>query len=77
MTHDRAAGLAECARALAHGEVSARELVERALTRIEATQHSLNAFRVVRAEAALAEADAADRSSPPECAGRCSGCRWR
>lgn len=61
MTHDRAAGLAECARALAHGEVSARELVERALTRIEATQHSLNAFRVVRAEAALAEADAADR----------------
>ncbi|XES01126.1 amidase [Streptomyces sp. S1D4-11] len=61
MTHDRAAGLAECARALAQGEVSARELVERALTRIEATQHSLNAFRVVRAEAALAEADAADR----------------
>lgn len=61
MAHDRAAGLAECARALAHGEVSARELVERALSRIEATQHSLNAFRVVRAEAALAEADAADR----------------
>ncbi|WP_432136716.1 MULTISPECIES: amidase [unclassified Streptomyces] len=61
MTPDRAAGLAETARALAEGEVSARTLVEQALTRIEATQGTLNAFRVVRAEAALAEADAADR----------------
>ncbi|MEV5779795.1 amidase [Streptomyces sp. NPDC048448] len=61
MADDRAAGLAECARALAAGEVSSRELVERALARIEATQPSLNAFRLVRAEAALAEADAADR----------------
>ncbi|MGW3633957.1 amidase, partial [Streptomyces sp. NPDC005122] len=61
MDDDRAAGLAECARALAAGEVSSRELVERALARIDATQPSLNAFRVVRAEAALAEADAADR----------------
>ena len=60
MVPDRAAGLAECARALADGEVSARELTERALARIEATQPTLNAFRVVRAEAALAEADAAD-----------------
>ncbi|MEU3247230.1 MULTISPECIES: amidase [unclassified Streptomyces] len=61
MADDRAAGLAECARALAAGEVSSRELVEGALARIEATQSSLNAFRLVRAEAALAEADAADR----------------
>ncbi|MFF2995057.1 amidase [Streptomyces sp. NPDC057950] len=61
MADDRAAGLAECARALAAGEVSSRELVERALARINATQPSLNAFRLVRAEAALAEADAADR----------------
>ncbi|MGW4873398.1 amidase [Streptomyces chartreusis] len=61
MTPDRAAGLAESARALADGEVTSRALVEEALARIEATQGSLNAFRVVRAEAALAEAEAADR----------------
>ncbi|MER5916031.1 amidase [Streptomyces sp. NPDC001982] len=60
MTLDRAAGLAETARALADGEVTARALVERTLARIEATQGTLNAFRLVRAEAALAEADAAD-----------------
>jgi amidase len=62
MTLDRAAGLAETARALAAGEVTSRALVEGALARIEATQGSLNAFRVVRAEAALAEADAADEA---------------
>ncbi|MEU9478936.1 amidase [Streptomyces sp. NPDC048191] len=61
MTPDRAAGLVETRRALADGEVTARELVERTLARIEATQGTLNAFRIVRAEAALAEADAADR----------------
>ncbi|MER6328732.1 amidase [Streptomyces sp. NPDC001034] len=61
MTPDRAPGLAESARALAAGEVTSRELVERCLARIEASRPVLNAFRVVRAEAALAEADAADR----------------
>ena len=61
MTLDRSEGLAETARALAAGEVTSRALVERTLARIEATQGSLNAFRIVRAEAALAEADAADR----------------
>ncbi|MGV9903012.1 amidase [Streptomyces sp. NPDC003388] len=61
MTPDRAAGLAESARALADGEVTSRELVERALARIEAARPTLNAFRLVRAEAALAEAEAADR----------------
>ncbi|MEU5323235.1 amidase [Streptomyces sp. NPDC021056] len=61
MALDRATGLAESARALAAGEVTSRALVERALERIAASQGSLNAFRVVRAEAALAEADAADR----------------
>ena len=61
MTPDRAAGLAECARALAAGTVSSRTLVEEALARIEASQGTLNAFRLVRAEAALAEADAADK----------------
>ncbi|WP_189326122.1 amidase [Streptomyces flaveus] len=61
MAADRAPGLAECARALADGEVSSRVLVEEALARIEATQGTLNAFRLVRAEAALAEAEAADK----------------
>ncbi|MDO0909886.1 amidase [Streptomyces sp. DT2A-34] len=60
MTPDRAVGLAESVRALAGGEVTSRALVARALARIEATQGSVNAFRVVRAEAALAEAEAAD-----------------
>ncbi|MFJ4685316.1 amidase [Streptomyces sp. NPDC088789] len=59
--HDRTPGLVATARALAEGEVTSRALVERALARIEATQGTLNAFRIVRGEAALAEADAADR----------------
>jgi amidase len=54
-------GLVEQVRALADGEVSARELTERSLRRIEETQPTLNAFRVVCAEQALADADAADR----------------
>ncbi|MEU8972385.1 amidase [Streptomyces monashensis] len=61
MTPDRATGLVETRRALTDGEVTSRALVERTLARIEATQGTLNAFRIVRAEAALAEADAADR----------------
>ncbi|WP_210569674.1 amidase [Streptomyces sp. GESEQ-4] len=60
MTLDRAAGLTESVRALADGEVTSRAMVTEALARIEASQGSLNAFRIVRAEAALAEADAAD-----------------
>ncbi|KUL58628.1 MULTISPECIES: amidase [Streptomyces] len=61
MTADRAEGLARSARALAAGEVSSRELTERALARIEAARTTLNAFKRVRPDAALAEADAADR----------------
>ncbi|WP_313896554.1 amidase [Streptomyces sp. GC420] len=55
------AGLADSARALAAGTFTSRELTERALSGIEATQGTLNAFRVVRTDAALAEADEADR----------------
>lgn len=55
------AGLVEMAAALAEGSTSARRLTEEALRRIAAAQPRLNAFRTVRAEAALAEADAADR----------------
>ncbi|MFJ4779924.1 amidase [Streptomyces sp. NPDC088762] len=54
-------GLVEMAAALAEGLVSSRQLTERSLRRIAAAQPELNAFRTVRAEAALAEADAADR----------------
>ncbi|MEU9407734.1 amidase [Streptomyces sp. NPDC048281] len=61
MPYDRSAGLAESVRALAASELTSRQLTEECLARIEATQGSLNAFRIVRRSAALAEADAADR----------------
>ncbi|WP_058045925.1 amidase [Streptomyces roseifaciens] len=54
-------GLVAQVRALAAGDVTSRALVERSLARIAETQPLLNAFRRIRAEAALAEADAADR----------------
>jgi amidase len=54
-------GLAGQAAVLAKGEVSSRELTERSLGRIEETQPTLNAFRVVCAEQALADAEQADR----------------
>ena len=54
-------GLAEQAARLAAGVVSSVELVTDALRRIEASQPTLNAFRRVRASAALAEAEDADR----------------
>ncbi|UQA92289.1 amidase [Streptomyces halobius] len=54
-------GLAQQARALADGSVTSAALVQRSLERIEATQGSVNAFRRVRAEAALSEAADADR----------------
>lgn len=57
----RPTDLVECAAALAEGRVSSTDLIEQALARIEATQPTLNAFRVVRAEAARAEAAEADR----------------
>ncbi|MGZ4350489.1 MAG: hypothetical protein ACXVRX_08180, partial [Solirubrobacteraceae bacterium] len=42
------------------GEVTPRELVELYLRRIEALNPKLNAFRVLRAEQALAEAEQVD-----------------
>ncbi len=47
--------------ALAAGETSALDLTERALDRIDLTQPTLNAFRVVCERQALADAEAADR----------------
>jgi amidase len=58
---DAGDGLVGQARALADREVSSRELTERSLRRIEETQPTLNAFRVVCAEGALADAAEADR----------------
>jgi aspartyl-tRNA(Asn)/glutamyl-tRNA(Gln) amidotransferase subunit A len=52
--------LCETSAALASGRVSARELVERALSRIDALDPRLHAFLGVRRDRALAEADAAD-----------------
>jgi amidase len=59
-TEPELSGLVGQAAALAAGEVSSRELTERSLQRIEATQPTLNAFRVVCAEQALTDAAAAD-----------------
>jgi len=47
-------GLIELAAALAQGQVTSAALVREALSRIEATQGTLNAFRCVRVEAAQA-----------------------
>ncbi|HEU5158864.1 MAG TPA: amidase [Streptosporangiaceae bacterium] len=55
------AGAAVQAELLAAREVSAKELVDLALARIDATQDTIGAFRVVRHEAARAEAAEADR----------------
>ncbi|MDH6605725.1 amidase [Streptomyces sp. SAI-208] len=60
MAYDRSAGLVETARALADGTVTSRALVEQTLARIDGSQETLNAFRIVRTETALAEAEAAD-----------------
>jgi len=54
------AGLARQAALIAAGEISSRELVEACLERIERLEPTLNAFRVVLAERALAEAAQAD-----------------
>lgn len=77
MVPDRSAGLAECARALAAGEVTSRALVERTLARIEATQPTLNAFRLLRAEAASRRPTRRTRNWPGAAGARCSASRWR
>jgi amidase len=54
------AGAARQAELVRAGEVSARELVELYLERIHRLDPAINAYRVTRAERALAEADQAD-----------------
>ncbi|MGV9719686.1 amidase [Nocardia beijingensis] len=57
----RELGLAELAAVLADGTITSTAAVGGALDRIDAAQGTLNAFRVVRRERALAEAAEADR----------------
>src|SRR6187402_1459268 len=54
-------GLREQALMLQGGKVSSRELVTAAIEHAEATQTTLNAFRVICAEEALTAAEEADR----------------
>ena len=54
--------LARLATALREGELSPREAVERCLGRIEAVDPEVNSYIAVRADEALAEADALLRS---------------
>lgn len=54
------AGAAEQARMIASGEITAREVVEATLSRIDRVDPAVNAYRVVFAERALTEADQAD-----------------
>jgi amidase len=58
------AGPAALAAMVRNGETSPRELVELYLRRIEELDPRLNAFRVLRAEQALAEADGVGRTGP-------------
>lgn len=53
-------GLLRQAELVANGQVRSVELTQAALGAIESTRHSLNAFRFVRAEAAMREAAEAD-----------------
>jgi amidase len=58
-------GAGELARMIAAGDVSAREVVDSNLARIEAVNGHLNALTVVLADEARAAADAADRAEGP------------
>lgn len=60
----RATTAVETADAVRSGRHTARFAVERALERIAARDNEIRAFTVVRAEAALAEADALDAGGP-------------
>ena len=62
-THLAFAGPAALAAMVRDGQVHPRELVELSLRRIESLDPQLNAFRVVLAEQALAEADTVDYRS--------------
>ena len=79
MTTDRASDglhhrtLGELAKGLSSGEFSSRELTEALLARIERHGKTLNAFITVTADAALAQADRADKERANGDAGPLSG----
>ena len=77
MTDDVAfAGLGEAARKIRDKEISARELTELYLRRIERIDQTLGSYRLTHAERALAEADQADaRVGAGDSGARCSACR--
>ena len=58
------AGAAEQARLVRRGEATAREVVDATIARVDALNPRLNAFRIVFAEGARAEADRLDASRP-------------
>jgi amidase len=60
MTDLARAGVADTARLVGGGEISARGVVEQALGRIDARDRELNAFSVVLVDEAIAEAEARD-----------------
>ena len=62
MTDLARAGVADTARLVAGGEISARGVVEQALGRIEARDGELNAFSRVLVDEAIAEAQARDEA---------------
>ena len=68
MTDLRSSGVTETARLVAAGELTARQVTDAAIERIEALNPGLNAISVLLADRARAEADArdaqADRSGP-------------
>ena len=67
------AGAARQARLIAAGEVSARELIQATLDRVERVDGRVNAFRVVFAERALTEADQAPARGRRAAAARRAG----
>ena len=77
MTDLAVAGVAETARLVAGGEVTARAVVEAALARIDERDRELNAFSRVLADEALAEADARDAARRPAATARCTAYRSR
>ena len=74
VTDLRAAGVAETARLVASGEVTAREAVDAAIERIERLNPGLNAISVLLADRARAEADERDAAAATGAA-RCTAYR--
>jgi len=63
------------ASALRRKEISSRELTEMLLARIDAVNPAVNAVVELRAEAALAEADSADKAIMQAPWGPCTACQ--